>query len=270
MLASWYMAAPNHVTPPLNIPQPYGNGDRNSVPLYDLPKRKIVNHLLTEMPIRTSSLRTLGGHGNIFAIECFMDELALAAGQDPIQFRLAHLKDPRGRAVIEAVARRVGWTRKAKGDGRRGRGFAYTRYKNASTYAAVAVDVEVDQKSGRIDIVKVVSAIDVGQVINPDGVVSQTEGCIVQGLSWALKERMEFDNRMITSLDWSSYPIMTFPEVPSIDVILIDHPELPSIGAGEGAVGPASAALANALADATGRRVRDLPLTPERVKASLI
>ena len=270
LLASWHMATPNHVTPPLNIPQPYGNGDRNSVPLYDLPKRRIVNHLLTEMPIRTSSLRTLGGHGNIFAIECFMDELALAAGQDPIAFRLAHLKDPRGRAVIEAVAKRVGWVPNAKGGGRRGRGFAYTRYKNISTYAAVAVDVEVDQKSGRIDIVKVVSAIDVGQIINPDGVISQTEGCIVQGLSWALKERMEFDNRSITSLDWSGYPIMTFPEVPPMEVILIDRPELPSIGAGEGAVGPASAALANALADATGRRVRDLPLTPERVKASLI
>lgn len=270
LLASWHTTNPRHVTPPLEIPQPYGNGDRNSVPLYDLPQRKIVNHLLTEMPIRTSSLRTLGGHGNIFAIECFMDELALAAGQDPIDFRLGHLKDPRGRAVIEAVATRIGWVRNARGDGRRGRGFAYNRYKNISTYAAVAVDIEVDRQTGRIAILNVVCAVDVGQIINPDGVSAQTEGGIVQGLSWALKESVTFDRRAITSLDWSGYPIMTFPEVPPIEVILLDHPELPSLGAGEGSVGPASAALANAVANATGRRMRDLPLTPERVKATLI
>jgi nicotinate dehydrogenase subunit B len=270
LLASWHTTNPRHVTPPLNIPQPSGNGDRNSVPLYDLPKRKIVNHLLTEMPIRTSSLRTLGGHGNIFAIECFMDELALAAGQDPIEFRLSHLKDPRGRAVIEAVAKKIGWVRNAKGDGRRGRGFAYTRYKNISTYAAVAVDVEVDRRTGNVNILGVISAVDVGQIINPDGVVAQTEGGIVQGLSWALKESVKFDQHMVTSIDWITYPIMTFQEVPPIDVILIDHPELPSLGAGEGSVGPASAALANAVANATGRRIRDLPLTPERVKASLV
>jgi len=266
LLASWHTTDAQKMTPPLNIPQPFGNGDRNSVPLYDLPKRKIINHLLTEMPLRTSSLRTLGGHGNIFAIECFMDELALAAGRDPVEFRLAHMKDPRGRAVIEAAAEKIGWVRNAKGDGRRGRGFAYTRYKNVSTYAAVAVDVEVDRRTGKIRILNVVSAIDVGQIINPDGVIAQTEGGIVQGLSWALKESVTFDERSITSLDWAGYPIMTFPDVPPIDVILIDRPELPSLGAGEGSVGPASAALANAVANATGRRVRDLPLTPERVK----
>jgi nicotinate dehydrogenase subunit B len=195
-----------------------------------------------------------------------MDELALAAGRDPVEFRLAHMKDPRGRAVIEAAAEKIGWMRNAKGDGRRGRGFAYTRYKNVSNYAAVAVDVDVDSRTGKIKILNVVSAIDVGQVINPDGVIAQTEGGIVQGLSWALKESVKFDERSITSLDWAGYPILTFAEVPPIDVILIDRLEMPSLGAGEGSVGPASAALANALANATGRRVRDLPLTPERVK----
>jgi nicotinate dehydrogenase subunit B len=269
LLASWHTARRQQMTPPLEIPQPFGNGDRNSVPLYDLPKRKIVNHLLTEMPIRTSSLRTLGGHSNIYAIECFMDELALACGRDPVEFRLAHLKDVRGRAVIEAVAGKIGWVTNSKGDGRRGRGFAYTRYKNISTYAAVAVDIEVDRSSGAIKILNVVCAVDVGQIINPEGVVAQTEGGIVQGLSWALKEAVSFDERKITSLDWSRYPIMTYAEVPPIDVILLDRPELPSLGAGEGSVGPASAALANALAHATGRRLRDLPLLPERVKASL-
>lgn len=155
LLASWHMARRQQMTPPLEIPQPFGNGDRNSVPLYDLPKRRIVNHLLTEMPIRTSSLRTLGGHSNIFAIECFMDELALAAGRDPVEFRLAHLKDARGRAVIEAVAGKIGWAANSNGGGRRGRGFAYTRYKNISTYAAVAVDIEVDRSSGTIKILSV-------------------------------------------------------------------------------------------------------------------
>jgi CO/xanthine dehydrogenase Mo-binding subunit len=270
LLASWHMANPQHVTPPLTIPQPFGNGDRNSVPLYDLPKRKIINHLLTEMPIRTSSLRTLGGHGNIYAIECFMDELALAVGQDPVEFRLAHLKDPRGRAVIEAVTNKIGWVRNASGDGRRGRGIAYTRYKNISTYAAVAIDVEVERDTGHIEILNVVSAVDVGQIINPDGVIAQTEGGIIQGLSWALKECVTFDQRMITSLDWLGYPIMTFSEVPPIEVVLIDRPDLPSLGAGEGSVGPASAALANAVANATGRRLRDMPFTPDRVKSSLI
>lgn len=266
LLGSWYLEEPHHVTPPLVIPQPYGNGDRNAVPVYDLPRREIVNHLLTEMPLRTGSLRTLGGHGNIFAIECFMDELALATDRDPIEFRLGHLTDPRGRAVIEAAAKRIGWVPKHKGDGRRGRGFAYTRYKNISTYAAVAVDVAVDAGTGRIDILNAIAAVDVGRIINPDGVRSQIEGGLVQGLSWALMEQVTFDERHITSLDWTGYPIMTFEQVPPIEVILIDRPDEPSIGAGEGSVGPASAALANAVANATGRRIRDLPLTPPKVR----
>jgi nicotinate dehydrogenase subunit B len=269
LLASWDLEKPFHMTPPLKIPQPYGNGDRNAVPVYDIPRRNVVNHLLTEMPLRTSSLRTLGGHGNIFAIECFMDELAAAAGKDPVEFRLMHLSDPRARAVIEAVAKRAKWIPNRRGDGRTGRGFAYTRYKNISTYVAVVIDIELDRASGAIRLLQATAAVDVGQAVNPDGVISQSEGGIVQGLCWALKEQLTFDRETVTSRDWSGYPIMTFDEVPPIDVVLIDRPEEPSIGAGEGTVGPASAALANALAHVIGKPVRDLPLTRERILQAL-
>ncbi|NLS01725.1 molybdopterin-dependent oxidoreductase [Rhizobium sp. P38BS-XIX] len=269
LLASWYIGKGYHVSPPLKIPQPFGNGDRNAVPYYDLARRKISHHLLTEMPIRTGSLRTLGGQANIYAIECFMDELAASAGIDPVEFRLNHLSDPRGRAVIEATAKAAGWQEGWKSDGTTGRGFAYARYKNISTFAAVAVEVKLDRASGAVAILSVHAAVDVGLVINPDGVKSQSEGGIVQGLSWALKEQMRFDREKITSVDWAGYPILTFEEVPPINVIVIDRPDDPSLGAGEGTVGPASAALANAIANAAGVRIRDLPLTPEKIKTAL-
>jgi len=269
LLGAWYLGEGHHVSPPLKIPQPFGNGDRNAVPLYELPRQRIVHHLLTEMPLRTGSLRTLGGHGNIYAIECFMDELALAAGADPVAFRLAHLPDPRARAVLQAAADAAGWKPGAASDGKRGRGVAYARYKNISTYVAVVVDIDFDRASGKVSLVRAVAAVDVGQIINPDGVVSQCEGGIVQGLSWALKERMRFDALAVTSVDWAGYPIMTFDEVPPIEIHIVDRPDAPPLGAGEATVGPASAALANALAHAAGKRLRDLPLTPERVKAIL-
>jgi len=269
LLGAWYLGKGHHASPPAKIPQPFGNGDRNAVPLYDFPRQRIVNHLLTEMPVRTSSLRTLGSHGNVFAIECFMDELAQAAGSDPLAFRLAHLTDPRGRAVLQTAADAAGWRRAYPPDGRRGRGIAYTRYKNISTYVAVIVEIDVDRVSGKIRVTRAVAAADAGLVINPDGMISQCEGGIVQGLSWALKEQLRFDRQAITSANWASYPIMTFDEVPPIDVRLLNRPNDPSLGAGEATVGPASAALANALANATGKRLRHLPLTPDRVKALL-
>jgi len=269
LLAAWYLEKGFHVSPPLEIPQPYGNGDRNAVPVYDLPRLRVVNHLLTEMPLRTSSLRTLGAQGNIYAIECFMDELAAAVGKDPVEFRLAHLSDPRGRAVIAAAAERAKWKPSAKSDGRRGRGFAYTRYKNISTYAAVVVDIELDRSNGRIRLLGAISAVDAGQIINPDGLKNQSEGGIFQGLSWALKEQLTFDDRAVTSLDWAGYPMLTLDEVPPIEVVLLDQPNAPNLGAGEGTVGPASAALANAVAHALGKRVRDLPLTPQRILQQL-
>jgi len=210
----------------------------------------------------------LGAHGNVFAIESFMDELAEAAGLDPVAFRLAHLKDPRARAVIEAAAATAGWNAGAKGDGRRGRGFAYSRYKTIGMYAAVVVDVNIDRSSSIVRVARVVIAADIGSVVNPDGARNQLEGGIVQAVSVTLKEQVTFDRRQITSRDWAGYPILTFPEVPSIEVVLINRGD-PSLGAGEGSLAPTSAALANAFAHATGHRLRLLPMTPERVKAAL-
>jgi len=255
-------------SPAPHIPQPFGDGDRNAVPSYELPRKEIRNHLLLDAPVRNGSFRTLGSHGNIFAIESFMDELAETAGSDPLAFRLAHLRDPRAQAVLQAAADKAGWAPGKKGDGQRGRGLAFCRYKSIGMYAAAVVDVEVDRKTGVIRVSRVVMAADVGLVVNPDGAKNQLEGGIVQAVSLTLKEQVAFDRRQITSRDWSTYPVLTFPEVPSIDIVLMQRSD-PSLGAGEGSLPPTSAALANAFAHATGRRLRELPMTPERVKASL-
>jgi CO/xanthine dehydrogenase Mo-binding subunit len=268
LLAAWDLSTPFAKSPAPHIPQPFGDGDRNAVPSYELPRKEIRNHLLLDAPVRNGSFRTLGSHGNIFAIESFMDELADVAGSDPLAFRLSHLKDPRARAVLQAAAEKAGWTPGKKGDGRRGRGIAYCRYKSIGMYAAVVVDVEVDRKTGVVMVPRVVMAADIGRVVNPDGAKNQLEGGIVQAVSLTLKEQVAFDKREITSRDWSGYPILRFPEVPSVEVVLMDRSD-PSLGAGEGSLPPTSAALANAFAHATGRRMRALPMTPERVKASL-
>jgi nicotinate dehydrogenase subunit B len=268
LLAAWDLGTPFVKSPPPHIPQPFGDGDRNAVPSYELPRKEIRNHLLLDAPVRNGSFRTLGAHGNIFAIESFMDELADVAGSDPLAFRLAHLRDPRARAVLQAVADKAGWIPGKKGDGRNGRGIAYCRYKSIGMYAAVVVDVEVDRETGVIKVPRIVMAADIGLVVNSDGAKNQLEGGIVQAVSLTLKEQVAFDRREITSRDWSGYPILTFPEVPNVEVILMDRSD-PSWGAGEGSLPPTSAALANAFAHATGRRIRELPMTPERVKASL-
>lgn len=268
LLAAWDLKTPFGKSPAPHIPQPFGDGDRNAVPTYELSRKEIRNHLLLDTPVRNGSFRTLGSHGNIFAIESFMDELAEAAGSDPLAFRLAHLRDPRARAVLQAAADKAGWIPGKKGDGQRGRGLAFCRYKSIGMYAAAVVDVEVDRKAGVIKVPRVVMAADLGLVVNPDGATNQLEGGIVQAVSLALKEQVSFDKRKITSRDWSGYPVLTFPEVPSIDLVLMQRSD-PSLGAGEGSLPPTSAALANAFAHATGRRLRELPMTPERVKASL-
>lgn len=268
LLAAWDLSTPFAKSPAPHIPQPFGDGDRNALPSYELPRKEIRNHLLLDTPVRNGSFRTLGSHGNIFAIESFMDELADAAGSDPLAFRLAHLRDPRARAVLQAAADKAGWTPGKKGDGRHGRGIAYCRYKSIGMYAAVVVDVEVDRKTGAVKVPRVVIAADIGRVVNPDGAKNQLEGGIVQAVSLTLMEQVVFDRREITSRDWSGYPILRFSEVPSIEIVLMDRSD-PSLGAGEGSLPPTSAALANAFAHATGRRLRALPMTPERVKASL-
>jgi nicotinate dehydrogenase subunit B len=211
LLASWTLSTPFTKSPPPHIPQPFGDGDRNAVPYYDLPRKEIRNHLLLDTPVRNGSFRTLGSHGNIFAIECFMDELADVAGIDTLSFRLSHLRDPRARAVLQAAADKAGWIPGKKGDGRNGRGLAFCRYKSIGMYAAAVVDVEVDRKTGVIRVPRVVMAADIGLVVNPDGAKNQLEGGIVQAVSLTLKEQVAFDRREITSRDWSGYPILTFP-----------------------------------------------------------
>jgi nicotinate dehydrogenase subunit B len=268
LLAAWDLSAPFVKSPPPHIPQPFGDGDRNAVPSYELSRKEIRNHLLLDTPVRNGSFRTLGAHGNIFAIESFMDELADAAGVDPLAFRLAHLRDPRARAVLQAAVDKAGWVPGQKSDGRHGRGLAFCRYKSIGMYGAVVVDVEVDRKTGVIRVPRVVMAADIGLVVNPDGAVNQLEGGIIQAVSLTLKEQVNFDTREITTRDWSGYPILTFPEVPRIEVVLMQRSD-PSLGAGEGSLPPTSAALANAFAHATGRRLRELPMTPERVKTLL-
>jgi CO/xanthine dehydrogenase Mo-binding subunit len=214
-------------------------------------------------------LRTLGGYANVFALESFVDEMAAAAGADPVEFRLRHLRDARARAVIEAAAKRAGWTPAKRGDGTRGRGVGFARYKNLACYCAVVADVVVDRVSGRVRVARAVAALDAGQIVNPDGVTNQIEGGIIQSTSWTLKESVRFDRTRVTTRSWADYPIVRFDEVPEVEVVLLDRPDDRFLGVGEGAQGPAAAAIANAIAHATGRRLRALPFTPERVKQAL-
>ncbi len=269
LLAGADLAKPQQLGEAVNTPQPNGAADRNAVPFYDFPSQRIVLHYLPEMPLRTSALRTLGAYANVFAAESFIDEVAIAAGADPVEFRLRHMKDARARAVIEAVAQKAGWKPGAKGDGTRGRGFAFARYKNVAAYVAIVVDVEVDRASGKVQVKRAVSAVDAGMIVNPDGVKNQIEGGIIQSTSWTLKEQLQYDQQKVLTRSWSEYPILTFPEVPAVEVVLLDRPDEKSLGTGEGSQGPTVAAVANAIANATGRRVRDLPFTPARIKAAL-
>jgi len=269
LIAAWHMAEPMQPASPEVIPLPAGGGDRNAIAIYDIPGKRMTQHFIPEMPLRVSALRTLGAYANVFAIESFMDELAAAAGADPLEFRLRHLSDPRAKSVIETAARKAGWQASAKTAGSRGRGIGFAHYKNHATYVAVVAEVEVDRASGVVRVHKASVAADAGQIVNPDGLKNQMEGGVVQSTSWTLKEQVKFDRERILSRDWQSYPILTFAEVPEVDVVLIDRPGEPWLGAGEAASGPTAAAIANAVAHATGARVRDLPLTPERVKAAL-
>jgi nicotinate dehydrogenase subunit B len=267
LLAAWHLAKPKAPGKPEIIPQPAGGGDRNAIPLYDLPRQRITHHFIPDMPIRVSALRALGGYANVFAIESFMDELALLAKMDPVEFRLRHLSDERAFDVIKAAAKHAGW-QPLPGRTGKGRGIGFAKYKNLAAYVAVVAEVEVDRRSGAVRVTKATAAIDAGLVVNPDGLVNQTEGGIVQATSWTLKEQVGFDRTGIRSRDWQGYPILTFPEVPAVTVVVLDRPTEKSLGAGEAAQGPMAAAIANAVAHATGARLRDLPLAPERVKAA--
>jgi nicotinate dehydrogenase subunit B len=267
LLGAWQLAEPAKAARPGNPPLPAGGSHRNAIPLYDFPRQRVTNHLARNAPLRTSALRSLGAHVNVLAIESFMDELAEAAGADPVEFRLRHLKDARARAVIEKVAELAGWRSREQGNGERGRGLGFARYKNLGCYVAVITEVRVGDT---VQVPRAWCAVDVGQVINYDGVVNQIEGGIVQTVSWTLKERVGYDRDGVTSRNWDDYPILTFPEVPEVQVTLIDRPELPPLGAGEGTQGPTAAAIGNAIYNATKVRLRDMPFTRERLIAALV
>lgn len=244
---------------------------RNARPYYRLERSRIVSRLVTPTPLRTSSFRGLGNYANIFAIESTMDALAGEAGLDPLALRLAHLDDPRARAVLEAAAEAIGWPPpQAPSAHGRGIGLAFNRYKNGKAYAAVGCEVEVDEASGQIRVLRAVVAGDSGQVVNAAALANQLEGGVIQAFSWTLMERVRFDPVRITSDGWERYPILRFPQIPPVRVILINRPGAPFLGSGEGSQGPAGAALANAVARATGVRLRELPFTPERVRAMLV
>lgn len=268
LLASRFRDRP--LTPPRPQPSmgPHSGIHRNLDPIYAFPDRRLVKHLVRDMPLRTSSLRTLGAYANVFAIESFMDELAGAAGIDPLSFRLRHLADERAKAVLQAAAARFGWDRFAAAPGH-GRGLAFARYKNAKTYAAVAVELEVDD-AARVRLHRAVVAADAGQVVDADGLAAQLEGGFLQAASWTLYEQVAFDRDGITSRDWDSYPILRFDNVPAIETVLMDRPGDPFLGAGEAAAGPTAGAIANAIRDATGLRLRRLPFTPDAIRAAAL
>ena len=244
-----------------------GGGTRNAFPLYDFAAKRVIHHLALTTPVRTSSLRGLGALPNVYALECFIDELAERAGADPVAYRLSLLSDPRARLLIENVADRCGWASRGPACTGRGLGLAWSRYKNKAAYACVAVELEVDQD---IILRRVWCAADAGLVINPDGARNQLEGGIVHAASMTLKEQVTLDGDGITSLDWDRYPILKFSEVPEIDVVIVPNPDLPTLGMGECTFGPTAAAIGNAVAHALGVRVRDMPLTRERIAAALV
>ena len=207
---------------------------------------------------------------NVFAIESFMDELALLAGADPVEFRLKHLDDPRARDVVQLAAAKFGWKTGAPTPQDRGYGFAFARYENLGAYLAVAVEIEIERSTGRVRLVRAVAADDSGTAVNPDAIENQIQGGIVQAASWTLHEQVRFDHTGITSTDWRGYPILRFQDVPdAIDVHVIDRPGEPFLGTGEAAQGPAGAAIANAIAHATGARLRVPPFTPDVVRSAI-
>ena len=265
LLAGYHIEKAFPMEPAVNPPLAGGGGsDRNSIPAYDFPNWCVTNHRLLTMPVRASAMRSLGGFANVFAIESFVDELAAEWGDDPVEWRLRHLPDPRARAVVEAAARRAGWKDWKKREGF-GHGIAYARYKHTQAYCAVIAEVEVD---AAVRVHRLVAAIDVGEIINPDGVINQTEGGCIQAASWTLLEAVKIEDGRVASDSWESYPILKFSDVPKVEVELVNRPEERAMGGGEHTMGPVAAAIANAVNDALGVRVRELPITPERIVAA--
>ena len=270
LVPAWHLAMPFSQPIPEPIPQPTGGGDRNAIPLYRFANTRVVHHFIPEMPLRVSALRALGGYMNVFSIESFMDELALAAAVDPVEFRLRHLDDTRARDVIGLAAEKFGWRAGDKLPKGRGRGFGFVRYKNLAAYTAVAAELEVQHETGKVQLLRFVAANDSGEIVSPDGIRNQIEGGIVQSASWTLHEAVTFDQTQITSRDWSTYPILRFDGLfESVDVHVINRPGQPFLGTGEASQGPTAAAIANAVTNATGKRIRELPFTRARIKTAI-
>jgi nicotinate dehydrogenase subunit B len=246
----------------------------NADPPYAVPHMRATIRWLTDAPLRPSNLRAPGKIGNVFAVECFFDELASAAQADPPEYRMRRLSDPRGRAVLTRTAEMMAWTPRTEQPPRtgavlRGRGIAYVHYKQAENHVDIAIGSEVERATGNIRVTRVVCAHDCGMMVNPDAVRAQVEGSILQTLSRTLFEQVAFDRSAVTSTDWTTYPIPPFPDVPRLEIALLDRSLEPPLGAGESAAAPVAAALGNAVFDAAGVRLREVPFTPARLKAAL-
>ena len=252
LLPAWYIAKG------YELPAGGGRGGavRNAEPYYHIPQLQLSSHLFRG-PLRRSSLRALGAYANVFAIESFMDELAEKAGMEPIAFRLLHLNDTRASDCLRMLQKKIPVVER---DESQGIGIAFARYKNTAAYCAVAIQVRMDTTGEDVQVIQAWCVVDTGEVINSDGVKNQIEGGIIQSISWGLLEEVTFDATQVTSRDWNSYPVLRFQDAPAVEVELIDRPDQPVLGAGEAAQGPATAALANAIYHASGKRVRNLPI----------
>jgi CO/xanthine dehydrogenase Mo-binding subunit len=249
--------------------------ERNAPTNYSFPVQRVTVHYVPDSFLRASSFRSLGGSENTFANESFIDELADAAGVDPVEYRLRYLSDPRERAVLNAAAEKAGWVPRPphpinESELGEGRGVAFARYENDQAIVACIAEVQVELATGVVRVRRVVVAHDCGLIINPDGVKNQIEGNVIQSLSRTLKEEVQFDERRITSVDWQTYSILKFSEVPEVEIVLINRPDQPAVGAGEPSTVTTAAAVANAIFDATGVRLRQIPFTPERVRTALL
>lgn len=267
LLGSWYTAQPFPVLPAVNAPPAAGGGaDRNLVPLYDFPCSALVCNRVDGLPLRASALRALGAFGNVYAIEAMVDDIALAYGRDPLQFRLDHLSDPRAAAVLRKACEMAGWHERGQAAPDTGLGLGFARYKTQGAYCAVVARVEVTHE---LCVRHLYIAVDVGEVINPEGVIQQIEGGAIQAASWALCEEAHFDAYGLVDGDWEAYPILRFSRIPEVSVEILPGDGHPPVGAGEPSLGPTAAAIGNALRAALGVRVRRLPLSPDAIARAI-
>lgn len=266
------LLAARHLTQPFSAsvaappPSPSSGGGRNAAPPYRFPSQRVVNHYVPRTPLRVSALRSLGAHANVFASESFMDEIAAVIGADPLAHRLSYLDDPRAREVVERAATNAEWGRRGALPEGTGLGLGFARYKGVGCYVAVIAEVELESD---LRLTRIWAAVDPGLAVNPDGVMNQAEGGIVQAASWTLREQVTFDTETVTSRDWRTYPILGFADAPELHVELIDRPDERPVGVGEAFAGPTAAAIGNAIFDASGARLRDMPLTRDRLIKAL-